>query len=449
MNIAVIGTGYVGLVTGACLSEMGNDVQSVDLDIHKIEQLKQGKIPIYEPGLEEIVKRNIKAQRLSFTTDFVSAVTASDIIFVAVGTPPQEDGDVDLSSVMEVASSLGKHLNSYKVIAMKSTVPVGTGDKVESEIKRILAQRGVHFDFDVVSNPEFLKEGAAVEDFMRPDRVIIGTDNLKAQKLMERLYSPFVRKRSRILLMDRKSGEMSKYASNAMLAARISYMNEIARLCERMGVDVTEVRRGVGSDSRIGPHFIYPGLGYGGSCFPKDVKALIKMGEKSNFDLRILSAVDNVNQQQREWFTQKIIRFFGNDLKGKKIGVWGLAFKPETDDIRGAPSLDIITSLTEKGAQVVAYDLMATEATKAALQGNKNVQYVDNQYKAIEGADALVLVTEWREFREPNFQKMKKLMKQPVIFDGRNMYSLTDMDDQGYTYISIGRKSVGENAQSL
>lgn len=442
MKIAVIGVGYVGLVTGVGFSEMGNQVTCVDIDQNKINMLNDNQIPIYEPGLTDLVISNSQKGRLNFSTDIESAINDNDILFIAVGTPSDADGKADLKYVLDVAKSIGENLTCHKYIITKSTVPVGTGSKVEKVIKEQLDKRNEKsITFDIISNPEFLKEGAAVEDFMRPDRIVIGHSSEKAKKLMEELYSPFVRNGHPILFMDIPSAEMTKYASNAMLATKISFINEIAKVCEAVGADVTEVRRGIGSDKRIGYHFIYPGLGYGGSCFPKDVKALIQTAKENNIETKILDSVENVNEEQRIRFVEKIKNFFNNDLKNKKIALWGLSFKPLTDDLREAPAITIINALSELGCELTAYDPVAIKNARAEYP-NLKVKYVTDPYEALEGKDALVLITEWREFREPDFDKMKKLMKSPTVFDGRNQFIPEKLSKLGFNYISIGRKNI-------
>ncbi len=439
MKISVIGTGYVGLVSGTCFAQMGNKVTCVDIDEGKIEKLKQGVIPIYEPGLEEMVLENYKKGTLSFTTDVRNAIAESLITFIAVGTPMGEDGSADLQYVLAVAKSIGESMQEYIVVVDKSTVPVGTADKVKAAIQAELDRRGVDIDFDVVSNPEFLKEGAAIQDFMHPDRVVIGADSEKAMQIMHDLYAPFMKTRDRFIGMDIKSAEMTKYAANAMLATKISFMNEISNICERVGADVNKVRNGIGSDSRIGYSFIYPGCGYGGSCFPKDVQALAKTAKDFGYSPRILDAVEAVNYDQKSVISNKVINRFGEHLEGKTFAVWGLAFKPETDDMREASSITIINELTSRGAKVVAYDPKARhEAESYYLKGNLNVSYVDSKYEALYDADALILVTEWQEFRSPDFDEMKKLLKQPLFFDGRNQFDKERMKAMGFEYFQIG-----------
>ncbi|HIO66993.1 MAG TPA: UDP-glucose/GDP-mannose dehydrogenase family protein [Flavobacteriales bacterium] len=435
MNIAVIGTGYVGLVTGTCFAETGNDVTCVDIDSAKIQSLKDGKVPIYEPMLDMIFERNIKQGRLMFTTELKEAVDNASIIFLALPTPPQEDGSADLSYVLGVAEELGKLIKDYKVVVNKSTVPIGTTEKVKEKIAL-----GTDAEFDVVSNPEFLKEGFAVEDFMKPERVIIGTSSEKAKQIMLDLYRPFVMQGNPILFMDERSAELTKYAANSFLATKISFMNEIASLCEKIGANVDAVRIGIGSDSRIGKRFLFPGIGYGGSCFPKDVKALSKISADADSNLRILDAVMQINATQKTIITQKIKSYYKGGLEGKTFGVWGLAFKPNTDDMREAPSIDIIEDLLQGGASVKVFDPAAMETAKSIL--GEKVEYSDNLYAAIENVDALIIATEWTVFRTPSFSKMKTLMKENVIFDGRNLFDLDLMSRKGFYYNSIGRKII-------
>ena len=435
MNIAVIGTGYVGLVTGTCFAETGNDVTCVDIDSAKIQSLKDGKVPIYEPMLDMIFERNIKQGRLMFTTELKEAVDNASIIFLALPTPPQEDGSADLSYVLGVAEELGKLIKDYKVVVNKSTVPIGTTEKVKEKIAL-----GTDAEFDVVSNPEFLKEGFAVEDFMKPERVIIGTSSEKAKQIMLDLYRPFVMQGNPILFMDERSAELTKYAANSFLATKISFMNEIASLCEKIGANVDAVRIGIGSDSRIGKRFLFPGIGYGGSCFPKDVKALSKISADADSNLRILDAVMQINATQKTIITQKIKSYYKGGLEGKTFGVWGLAFKPNTDDMREAPSIDIIEDLLQEGASVKVFDPAAMETAKSIL--GEKVEYSDNLYAAIENVDALIIATEWTVFRTPSFSKMKTLMKDNVIFDGRNLFDLDLMSRKGFYYNSIGRKII-------
>jgi len=443
MNLVVVGTGYVGLVTGTCFAEMGHQVTCVDVDAEKVACLKRGDIPIYEPGLEPLVNSNYRDGRLLFTTSLPEAMADARVYFIAVGTPPGEDGSADLQYVLAVAAEIGRHLQDYAVIVDKSTVPVGTADRVRATISGELAKRGINIPFDVVSNPEFLKEGAAVSDFMRPDRVIIGADSDRALRVMRMLYADFSRNHDRILEMGVRDAEMTKYTANAMLATKISFMNEISRICDRLGVDVEKVRLGIGSDNRIGYSFIYPGCGYGGSCFPKDVKALIRMAEESQVDPMILHSVDERNETQKHVLGEKVLGHFGADLSGLTIGLWGLAFKPGTDDMREAPSIVLLQELIAAGALVRAYDPVAMAVARRGLPDSwfaeGRLQLVDHQYEAITGADALVLVTEWKPFRHPDFPAMKRQMKQPVIFDGRNQYDPRYLKEEGFIYYGIGR----------
>lgn len=432
MKIAVIGTGYVGLVTGTCLAETGNEVVCVDIDANKVERMKNGEVPIYEPHLDVLFERNIKAGRLSFTTSLDEGLAHGEIIFLALPTPEDEDGSADLKYVLGVADEIGKKIASYKVIVDKSTVPVGTSEKVHAAIAK-----HANSDFDVVSNPEFLREGFAVDDFMKPERIVVGASSERATTLMKKLYSPFVRSGNPIIIMDEKSAELTKYASNAFLATKITFMNEIANYCELVGADVDKVRIGMGTDSRIGKRFLFPGIGYGGSCFPKDVKALHKSGKDENHEFKILNAVLDVNKKQKTILVPKIENHFNNNLKGKKFAVWGLAFKPETDDIREAPALDVIGALLERGANVSAFDPEAMTNVERKL-GNQ-IEFAASMYKALEGADALVICTEWSIFRTPDFDKIKEILKSPVIFDGRNLYEVNEMKEQGFHYYSIGR----------
>ena len=431
MKIAVIGSGYVGLVAGACLAENGNEVICVDKDASKIATLEAGRMPIYEPGLEEMVRRNTAEARLTFTTDLPTAVQASEIVFIAVGTPQGEDGSADLQHVLGVASEIGRSINKYTVVVDKSTVPVGTAKKVQAAVA---AETSV--PFSVVSNPEFLKQGAAIEDFMKPDRVVIGADDPKAAELMRMVYAPFTRTGAPIMVMDTPSAELCKYAANAMLATRISFMNEIANVCELVGADAESVRKAVGSDRRIGPSFLFPGIGYGGSCFPKDVKAMLKSAADEGYDFKILEAVEAVNQRQKSVLVDKIVKHFG-DVKGKTIALWGLAFKPRTDDMREAPAITIVGKLLEMGATIRAYDPEASQTAKRVF--GDAITYCAHSYEALQGADALAVVTEWNEFREPDFKKIKQLLKTPVVFDGRNIYSPEAMRGLGFQYFSIGR----------
>jgi len=443
MNITVIGTGYVGLVTGACFAEMGNTVTCVDVDGEKIARLKEGIVPIYEPGLESVVTKNYRADRLRFSTSLAEAAADSEVLFIAVGTPSDEDGSADLRHVLAVAGEIGRTIGKYCLVVDKSTVPVGTADKVRSVIAKELAGRKEDIPFDVASNPEFLKEGAAVEDFMRPDRIIVGTDSSRARDILRELYSPFNRNRDRTIFMGVRDAEMTKYAANGMLATKISFMNEISNLCDLMGVDVEMVRVGIGSDRRIGYSFIYPGAGYGGSCFPKDVRALIHIGHEHDFEPHVLHAVHERNELQKRILFQKIVGRFGDDLSGRTFGVWGLAFKPETDDVREAPAVVLLQHLVSAGAAVRAYDPVAMTTARRALPAewfsSGRVELVEHQYEAIKGVDALALVTEWKPFRHPDFAAMKSLMKSPVLFDGRNLYEPATVRNAGFDYIGMGR----------
>src|SRR6185436_14630294 len=431
MKIAVVGSGYVGLVAGACLAENGNEVVCVDKDPNKIRLLQRGKIPIYEPGLEEMVRRNREEKRLTFTTALARGVRSAQIIFIAVGTPTGEDGSADLQHVLAVARELARAMNGYKVVVNKSTVPVGTSGRVREVIRRETTH-----PFSVVSNPEFLKQGAAIDDFMRPDRVVIGAEDPRAREIMQELYEPFTRTGAPIMMMDCASAELSKYAANAMLATRISFMNEVANVCELVGADVDEVRRAIGSDTRIGSSFLFPGIGYGGSCFPKDVKAMVHFASQKEYDFRILKAVEQVNAQQKTRLVARMKAHFGS-LKGKTVAVWGLSFKPRTDDMREAPSIPLIKALLAEGADVQAYDPQATKVAKGIFGGK--VTFAAKSYDALRGADCLVIVTEWSEFRRPDFEKMRKLLRSPVIFDGRNLFTPEQMKQGGFTYYSIGR----------
>lgn len=439
MKVSVIGTGYVGLVTGACLAEVGNHVICVDVDENKINILRNGGIPIYEPGLEEIVRKNTEAGLLHFTTDVAEGVGYGLIQIIAVGTPPDEDGSADLRHVLSAARTIGQYMQEYKLIVTKATVPVGTADKIRAVVKAELDSRGVEIDFSVASNPEFLKEGAAVSDFMRPDRVVLGADDDQAVRLMRTLYMPFNRNHDRLVLMDTRSAELTKYAANAMLATRISFMNELALLAEKMGVDIENVRQGIGSDPRIGYHFLYAGCGFGGSCFPKDVRALQRTANEYGGTLQILRAVELTNDHQKEVLLKKIITKFGNDLSGKNIALWGLAFKPNTDDMREAPSRVLIEGLWARGAIVTAYDPVAMDEARRIFGRDSRLQLVDKPMHALEGADALVIVTEWKIFRAPDFNAIRSKLKTPVIFDGRNMYEPSDVRDAGIEYFAIGR----------
>ena len=439
MKLSVIGTGYVGLVSGTCFAEMGNDVICVDNDKSKIDKLIKGDIPIWEPGLEEMVQGNVEQERLSFTTDIKDAVEKTDICFIAVGTPPGEDGSADLQYVLAVAHDIGTYMNEYKVIINKSTVPVGTADLVKAEVQKILDEREVEFKFDVVSNPEFLKEGDAINDCMKPDRVVVGTDSPKCAEILKELYAPFARSHEKLIIMSIRSAEMTKYAANAMLATKISFMNDIANLCELMGADISEVRHGIGSDSRIGYKFIYPGVGYGGSCFPKDVKALIKMAKKVNSETRVLQAVEDVNDYQKTVLIKKVKKHFGADLAGLTFAVWGLAFKPKTDDMREATSITVIEGLIQAGAKIQAYDPVAMDEANRVFGNKPEIQYTHGNYDALKGADALLLITEWNQFRYPDFGKVKNLLNNPVIFDGRNQYNPKELKELGFVYYGIGR----------
>ncbi|ADD69200.1 nucleotide sugar dehydrogenase [Denitrovibrio acetiphilus DSM 12809] len=439
MNISVVGTGYVGLVTGTCFAEMGNYVICVDVNEDKINKLNNGIIPIYEPGLERIVIENNKADRLIFSTDIKNALEKTDICFIAVGTPMGEDGSADLQYVLAVAEEIGKHITKHTYIINKSTVPVGTADKVRETVSRVLQERGADISFDVISNPEFLKEGAAVNDFMKPDRVVVGADNERALDVMRELYAPFTVNHERFIAMDVRSSEMTKYAANSMLATKISFMNEIANICELVGADVNKVRVGIGSDSRIGYSFIYPGCGYGGSCFPKDVQALVRTANKNGYEPKLLEAVEAVNYDQKKSIPRKIFKKFGEDLSGMTFAVWGLSFKPETDDMRDAASITIVKELVAKGAKVKAYDPKAFhEAQTCYLKDVEGIEYLDSKYTALTGCDAMILVTEWKEFRSPDFDEIKKRLKNPVIFDGRNQYSSKKLHEMGFEYFQIG-----------
>ena len=438
MKITMVGTGYVGLVTGACFAEVGNDVLCLDLDEAKIRTLESGGIPIYEPGLAEVVKRNVAAGRLHFTTDVERAVFFGTVQCIAVGTPPGEDGSADLQHVIAAARNIGRHMNEYRVVVDKSTVPVGTADKVRAAIAEELVKRGIKVPYAVVSNPEFLKEGAAVEDFMRPDRVVVGSDDAQATHIMRTLYAPFQRNHERFFAMDVRSAELTKYAANAMLATRISFMNELANLAERLGADIEEVRKGIGSDPRIGYQFLYAGIGYGGSCFPKDVKALIRTAEEAGGTLPLMDAVEQVNAEQKHVLARKILKRFGK-LSGRRIAVWGLAFKPNTDDMREAPSQVLIEELLSNGASVSAYDPVAMPAARRAFSHLEGIVYADSPLAALEGADALAVVTEWKEFRSPDFQEIRARLKTPAIFDGRNLYDPEEMKRAGLEYYPVGR----------
>lgn len=440
MNITIIGTGYVGLVSGTCFAETGITVTCVDVDQKKIDNLNQGIIPIYEPGLTPMVQKNMEKGRLFFSTSLKDSIAEADAVFIAVGTPPDEDGSADLQYVLGVAREIGKHSDHYMVIVTKSTVPIGTAEKVKAAIQDELDKRKQDIPFDVASNPEFLKEGAAIDDFLKPDRVVIGTESQRAQKVMKKLYKPFLMNNHPVIFMDIPSAEMTKYAANSMLATKISFMNDIANLCEIVGADVNNVRRGIGSDTRIGHKFIYPGTGYGGSCFPKDVQALVKTSEQNGHPLEILKSVELVNNRQKSVLYRKMMTHFNGNLKGKKIAIWGLSFKPNTDDMREAPALVIIDKLLKEGAEVVAYDPVAMEECHHKI--GDSIGYAKDQYEALIDADALVVVTEWNEFKVPNFRVMEKLLKNKLIFDGRNIYDIEELIENEYTYYSIGRKAI-------
>ena len=437
MKIAIVGTGYVGLVTGTCFAEMGVEVFCVDIDRQKIENLRNGVVPIYEPGLEEMVIRNYEVGRLHFTTDLTEVLDQVEIVFSAVGTPPDEDGSADLKYVLDVARTIGRAMNKYLLVVTKSTVPVGTARRIRQTIADELDRRGVTIDFDIASNPEFLKEGAAVKDFMHPDRIVVGIESDRAKKLMEKLYHPFMLNNFRIIYMDIPSAEMTKYAANAMLATRISFMNDMANLCEIIGADVNMVRKGIGSDTRIGSSFLYAGCGYGGSCFPKDVKALIRTAAEHGYPMRILKAVEDVNEEQKTILFRKLSAHFGGDLQGRRVAMWGLAFKPETDDMREAPSLVLIDRLLEAGCQVMAYDPVAMPEARRRI--GDRIAYANNIYETVEGADVLMVVTEWKEFRLPAWARIRSLMKTPLILDGRNIYNIAEIEEAGFTYHCIGR----------
>lgn len=439
MRIAIVGTGYVGLVTGTCFAEIGVNVICVDTNCEKIEALKKGIIPIYENGLEEMVNRNVKAGRLKFTTSLESCLNDVEVVFSAVGTPPDEDGSADLSYVLAVARTIGQYMNKYLLVVTKSTVPVGTAQKVRSVIQEELDKRGVKLEFDVASNPEFLKEGNAVNDFMSPDRVVVGVESERAQKLMTKLYKPFLLNNFRVIFMDIPSAEMTKYAANSMLATRISFMNDIANLCELVGADVNMVRSGIGSDTRIGRKFLYPGIGYGGSCFPKDVKALIKTAQQNGYEMRVLQAVEEINEKQKAILFEKLLKHYGGQLQGKTIALWGLAFKPETDDMREAPALVLIDKLLQQGCKIRVYDPAAMDECRRRL-GADTIYYAKDMYDAVLDADAMLLVTEWKEFRLPSWPVLKKTMNQPVVLDGRNIYERKEMEEQGFVYYCIGHK---------
>ncbi len=436
MKIAIVGTGYVGLVTGTCFAEMGAEVVCVDVDRAKIEKLRKGVSPIYEPGLDDLLAKNMASGRLVFSTSLAEVLEECEIVFTAVGTPPDEDGSADLKYVLEVAREVGAAMRSYKLIVTKSTVPVGTAAKVKAAIAGELERRGVEIPFDVASNPEFLKEGSAVKDFMYPDRVVVGVESDAAQEILTKLYRPLLLNNFRVIFMDIPSAEMTKYAANAMLATRISFMNDIANLCELVGADVNMVRQGIGSDTRIGNKFLYPGCGYGGSCFPKDVKAIIRTADQNGYNMRVLKAVEEVNEEQKKLLFRKLSEYFGGNLRGRKIAMWGLAFKPETDDMREAPSIVLAGLLREAGAEVVAYDPVAMEEAHRIL--GDDIKYAKDKYEALIDADALLMVTEWKEFRMPSWETMRKLMREPAIFDGRNIYDREELDAEGIAYYCIG-----------
>jgi UDPglucose 6-dehydrogenase len=438
MKIAVVGTGYVGLVTGTCFAEVGIDVTCIDIDIKKIENLKKGILPIYEPGLEEMVLRNAEKGRLHFSTNLAESIQNCEAVFIAVGTPPGEDGSADLKYVLAVATEIGASMNNYMVVVTKSTVPVGTAEKVRGAVKNALNARNSDITFDVASNPEFLKEGAAIDDFLKPDRIVVGVESARSEEIMKRLYKPFLMNGHPTIFMDIPSAEMTKYAANSMLATKISFMNDIANLCEIMGADVNMVRKGIGSDTRIGHKFIYAGIGYGGSCFPKDVKALVKTAKENGYEMRILQAVEEVNEDQKSVLYNKIKKHFGNDLKGKKFALWGLSFKPKTDDMREAPSLVIIEKLLKEGAEIIAYDPVSMKEAKHIL-GDK-IAYSEEQYKTLKGADALLLITEWPEFRTPDYELISNSLNGKVVFDGRNIYDADEMRKNGFVYYGIGVK---------
>lgn len=441
MKITVIGTGYVGLVSGACFAELGNDVLCLDIDPEKVRILEAGGIPIFEPGLLDLVRRNVAAGRLRFTTSVEASVAHGVAQFIAVGTPPDEDGSADLQYVLSAARNIGRFMTEYKMVVDKSTVPVGTGDRVRQAIADELHRRSLQLDFSVVSNPEFLKEGAAVDDFMRPDRIVIGTEDERAVELMRKLYSPFQRNHERMIVMDLRSAELTKYAANAMLATRISFMNELANLAEKLGADIEQVRRGIGSDSRIGYHFLYAGCGYGGSCFPKDVQALQRTARlDAGIELKVLNAVEDANRFQKRVLAEKVLSYFRGDISGRRFAVWGLAFKPNTDDMREAPSRTLISELLAQGAFVTAYDPVATNEAQRVLVAKSNLSFAVNPNEALDGADALIIVTEWKEFRSPDFEEITKRLKTPVIFDGRNLYDPDLMQSQGIDYFPIGRR---------
>lgn len=441
MKIVVVGTGYVGLVTGTCFAETGVNVICVDIDKHKIDQLKKGIIPIYEPGLEVMIERNVEKGRLEFSTSLKDSLEGSEVVFIAVGTPPDEDGSADLKYVLSVANEIGRYMNHYLVVVTKSTVPIGTAEKVRNSLKNELLARKSNLKFDVASNPEFLKEGSAIEDFLKPDRIVIGTDSEEAKVIMERLYKPFLLNNHPIIYMDIPSAELTKYAANAMLATRISFMNDMANFCERVGADINAVRRGIGSDPRIGSKFIYSGVGYGGSCFPKDVKALIKMGEENNYPLKLMTAVDEVNNYQKTVLFQKIYNHFNGDLNGRKIALWGLSFKPNTDDMREAPSLVLIKNLLNSGVKISAYDPVAMEEAQRRL--GDSIELCNDPYETLDNADALAVITEWAEFRILNYKELSSRMKHQVLFDGRNIYDPAELREKDFVYYGIGRQNAG------
>lgn len=439
MKISVFGSGYVGLVTGVAFAEMGNDVICADIDSGKVAQLNNGESPIYEPGLDVLLKNNIKGKRIAFTTDLKHAVEESDLLFIAVGTPPDEDGSADLKYVLSVADTIGLHMNAEKTVINKSTVPVGTQKKVKAAIAARLQKRGVDFSYDVVSNPEFLREGNAIDDCLRPNRVVVGVESERARGLMQRLYEPFLKSGNPLLVMGPESSEMTKYAANSMLATKISLMNEFSRVCEKVGADIEQVRLGIGSDHRIGPHFIFAGIGYGGSCFPKDVQALVHIGKSVDEPMNILSAVEDVNERQRKIFIDQIRKSAGGSFKGQQIALWGIAFKPGTDDIREAPALTIIEEILKEGGKVTAYDPVAAANAAAHFKNNASLKFVEDQYDTLADSALLVIATEWKSFREPDFKRIKKTLKKPVVCDGRNIYNVKMMQELGFSYVSIGR----------
>lgn len=436
MKITIVGTGYVGLVTGTCFAEVGIDTTCIDIDVRKIEELRNGILPIYEPGLDKMIERNILNGRLHFSTDMISCLSDSEVVFIAVGTPPDEDGNADLNHVINVARNIGKHIKKYMLVITKSTVPVGTAKKVRETIEEEQNKRHVNIEFDVASNPEFLKEGAAIEDFMKPDRIVAGVETKRAEEIIKRLYKPFTLNGHPIIFMDISSAEMTKYVANGMLATRISFMNEVANLCEIVGADIFMVRKGIGSDSRIGNKFLYPGIGFGGSCFPKDIKALIQIAEQNGYSMRVIKAVEEVNNYQKQILFKKFVSYFRNDIKGKTVAIWGLAFKPMTNDVRKASSLEIIKLLKEAGCMVKAYDPVAMNEAKKYL--GDTITYSKDPYDALDNADCLMLVTEWNEFRLPDWNRVKKLLNQPVVFDGRNVFDVAEMKANGIDYIGIG-----------